>query len=65
MYTHTNTHTHTEKNNEVLSLQVSGTWEHHLKWSLSGSESQMLHVFSPMWNIYSIQIQAILWKTGH
>jgi hypothetical protein len=30
-----------------------------------GSESQRLHVFSHMWNIDLIQIQAILWKTAH
>jgi hypothetical protein len=38
---------------------------HHLKWSKPGSESQRLHVLSHMWNIDPIQIQAILWKTGH
>jgi hypothetical protein len=39
--------------------------EHHLKGSYPGSEGQRLHVFSHMWHTDPIQIQAMLWKTGH
>jgi hypothetical protein len=44
---------------------MDGTGEHHLKWRKPGSENQKLHVFSHMQNIDTIQIQAILGKTGH
>jgi hypothetical protein len=29
---------------------------HHVKWSKPGSERQMLHVFSHIWEINTIQI---------
>jgi hypothetical protein len=44
---------------------MGGIVEHHLKWNQPGSESQRLHVFSHMWNIDPVQIQVILWRTGH
>jgi hypothetical protein len=43
-------------------LKVNGR---HIKWSKPDSESQRPYVFSRMWGIDTIQIQAILWKTGY
>jgi hypothetical protein len=37
--------------------QENRTGEHHLNWSLPGSEGQKPYVFSHMWNIELMQIQ--------
>jgi hypothetical protein len=38
---------------------------HPVKWSKPDLERQRPHVFSHIWKIDTIQIQAILWKTYH
>jgi hypothetical protein len=38
---------------------------HHVKWSKIGLERQRPHVFSIMWKTDTIQMRAILWKTGY
>jgi hypothetical protein len=55
------------KKNEILSFagQLDKIGEHHLKWNQPDSEKLRPHIFSHMWNKDPIQIQAILWKTGH
>jgi hypothetical protein len=38
----------------------------HIKWSKSGSEKKTVHVFSPMWEINTIQITKwVTLRGGH
>jgi hypothetical protein len=37
----------------------------HLKWRQSGSENQMMNVFSHMWNRDPIKTQTMSWKTDN
>jgi hypothetical protein len=37
----------------------------HVQWSKLGSERQKPHIFSHIWEIDTIQMQAILWKTSY
>jgi hypothetical protein len=38
---------------------------HYVKWSKLGSEKHKPHVFSHMWEIDAIWMQAMLWKTSY
>jgi hypothetical protein len=56
IYTYAMKYNLTTEENEIL---MDGPGEHHLKRSYLSLERQSSHVFSHMWNIELIQMQAI------
>jgi hypothetical protein len=50
---------HKEEWNYVVCMKIDKTGDHHIKWNKPGSERQLLHVFSHIWNIGNRDLKVV------